>query len=111
LIIRTLSRIACGPLLAVLLAVAQIGAFTHEVGHVADDLAQPRKHGNNDKHAPQGKVCEQCIAFGQIGGAIGNPLAALNIAASSQPAAPTSAFQFIVVAAPAPRSRGPPSIL
>lgn len=108
MIIRILSRIACGPLLALLLAVAQIGAFTHEVGHVADDLAQHRKH---DKQAPQGKVCEQCIAFGQIGGAIGNPLAALNVAALSLPAAPTSGFRFIAVAALAARSRGPPSIL
>ncbi len=54
-------------LLALLVLVAQGRAAVHPLSHLSDPLSGP---GQPDKHLPHSHVCEQCVAFAQLGGAL-----------------------------------------
>jgi len=99
---------AVAAVLGALLVIAQQGAFVHELGHLAEDLAAV---GDAGKHDAPGKVCDQCIAFAPLAGAVAAPVPALPFSTADAVRASHAVAAFIVVAALPPRSRGPPSAL
>jgi hypothetical protein len=54
-------------LLALLVLFAQGRAAVHPLSHLSEPLSRP---GQPDKHLPHSHVCEQCVAFAQLGGAL-----------------------------------------
>ena len=105
---RTLASGLLQGLLALLIVLAQFGALGHEIGHLREDLAE-RGHAAHDHE--HGKVCELCLAFGQVAAAITTPVFALPpIAARFAPAAP-AVFVFVPADAPPALGRGPPALL
>ena len=97
--------------LALALIAGQGGALLHELSHyhsvtVANDASQPAEpdHG--------GKVCDLCLAFAQLAGVLhSDPFAALLVVELRHRAATVDTPVVVAVATPAPRSRGPPSLL
>jgi len=53
--------------LAFLLLFAQGGAIAHSVTHLAD-LAPA--HSQHDKQLPHSPVCDKCVVYAEVGGAI-----------------------------------------
>jgi hypothetical protein len=54
-------------LLAFLVLFAQEAAAVHPLSHLSEPLSAPGQPG---KHLPHSPVCEQCVAFAQLGGAL-----------------------------------------
>lgn len=52
---------------ALLLVFTQVASVVHVVSHLADADAGSSQ---TDKQLPHSKVCEQCLAFASIGGAL-----------------------------------------
>jgi hypothetical protein len=103
-------------LLPFVLLLSQQGAVTHEIGHIADVVAQVRAgvSGNGqDRRAHQAGdlQCEACLAFAHLAG--------MATAHVLPPALLSFSFHFSVIEAPAfiaadapsARSRGPPTVL
>jgi hypothetical protein len=91
-------------LLAVLLLVAQQGAFAHALSHIADLRA-----GETQKHAPHPPACEKCVEYAGVGGALASS-SCFVIAAPPDgvAAAPQSFASAAGVFLPVYRSRAPP---
>ena len=100
--------LAVAALLGVLLLSAQQAAFTHELGHLADDLAQLAQPGGKSEPA---KACDQCLAFAPLAGAITAPTLAFFALSLAAIAATRPAAASVVATALPPRSRGPPTVL
>lgn len=95
-------------LLALLVVLAQFGALGHEIGHLREDLAASGHAARDHEH---GKVCDLCLAFGQVAAAVATPVFALPpVAARFAPAAPAG-FVFVPADAPPAQGRGPPALL
>jgi putative copper export protein len=105
---RLAHSLALATVLGALLVAAQQGAFTHELGHIAEDLASS---SGLDKHSGPAKVCDQCIAFAPLAGAVAAPQAVVLAIPVVTTVAVRTAAAFLVVAALPPRSRGPPPLL
>ena len=97
--------------LALALIAGQGGALLHELSHyqastVATNPSQPASpdHG--------GKVCDLCLAFAQLAGVVhSDPFASPLLADLRDRAATFDEPAVVAAATPAPRSRGPPSLL
>ncbi|MFC3107634.1 hypothetical protein ACFQAT_01020 [Undibacterium arcticum] len=93
-------------LLALLLLLSQQMGFAHAVSHISD---QPRYSTSHGKQLPIEQVCEQCLAFAQIGSAL--PTHVFSLAADTAPDAVTLATSTPVLY-PRPirafQSRAPP---
>jgi hypothetical protein len=89
-------------LLIFALLFAQMGGLAHGISHILTDRSQ-----RSDQSLPHDKYCNQCAAYGQIGGLIGS--SNISIASSenfetlhfSEPASYTSTT-FVAFAARAP---------
>jgi hypothetical protein len=89
-------------LLIFALLFAQMGSLAHGISHILTERSQ-----GSEQSLPHGKYCNQCAAYGQIGGAIG--CSSISVAVSenfeiphfSEPASCTSAT-FLVFSARAP---------
>ena len=101
--------------LALALIAGQGGALLHELSHyhsvtVANDVSQPAEADHGGNHG--GKVCDLCLAFAQLAGVLhSDPFAALLVVELRHRAATVDTPVVVAVATPAPRSRGPPSLL
>ena len=103
-----LCGIALAVTLGVLLGAAQQGALRHEIGHVAEKLAAG---STPEKRSESPKGCEQCIAFAAVAGAVAVSTAILPPIVVETAHSPHVDAAFTAVAAPLPRSRGPPFVL
>jgi hypothetical protein len=93
--------------LALLLLFAQGRAAVHELSHLSEP---PPAAGQLGKHLPHSPVCEQCIAFAQLGGAL--PLMPLVIEpyrAATVPLLPTAPRVICGICRPY-SSRAPPPL-
>ncbi len=89
-------------LLLLLLTVAQLGAFSHALGHL--------KENGQDGRVPE-TVCEWCAAYAECGAALPAPAGFPPPDFTTAPAAPADAAASLrVVAFCAYRSQGPPAL-
>lgn len=105
---RSLRSLICSPLLALLIVLAQFGALSHEIGHVSEDLASLSERAH---HGKNGKVCELCLAYGQIAAAVAAGVFALPPPDAHYAPVPARGFAFLPAEAPPAQSRGPPALL
>jgi hypothetical protein len=98
-------------LLPLLLALAQQGAWLHELSHAAYAAAPHRVSVQQAENTLENGVCPSCQSFGQLGSALASSLTALPAALT--PLCPCSEPQYAQPGAqpPAPRNRGPPSLI
>jgi hypothetical protein len=93
--------------LPLLLVFAQQGAMLHELSHIYRTGGPQQRYEGT---LLQGKLCQTCLAFEQVG----NPASAANSALPAVPAAhiyvPAPQFSIIAEQAPIPHSRGPPRV-
>lgn len=106
-------------LLPIVMLLSQQGAVTHEVGHIADFVAQANAVANGGStdggepgsHQAGDLQCQACLAFAHLAG--------VATATVVPPALLSFSFHFTVIEAPAfiaadaptARSRGPPTFL
>ncbi|MEP6505695.1 MAG: DUF2946 family protein [Betaproteobacteria bacterium] len=103
-------------LLPIVLLLSQQGAVKHEIGHIADVVAQAgggaaSRGAGSTGHQPGDLQCEACLAFAHLAG--------MATAQALPPALLSFHFHFAVIEAPAfiaadaptARSRGPPRIV
>ena len=102
---RLIRHALCGPLLALLLVLAQVGAVRHEISHLLDDQRQLQTHAKQLAHAGN---CEVCLGYAQLASTLAStPVAALVMALVH--AVPCGSLaQGIGQDAPTARGRGPP---
>ena len=102
------SRLLRSLLVLLLLVIAQQGAILHALSH----YAPTEFAGDSKKHAPRGDLCEQCLAFAQVGGvALTLAFTVLTTAGLSHERALTNSSRVELASHVAARSRGPPSYL
>jgi len=93
--------------LPLLLLFAQQGAVLHELSHIVRTGGPQQRYEEN---LLQGKLCQACLAFEQVG----NPASAAIAVLPAIPAVhnDVSAPQYSIIAAqvPIPHSRGPPRV-
>ncbi|MDE2370296.1 MAG: hypothetical protein KGN16_15100 [Burkholderiales bacterium] len=87
---------------------AQQGAMLHEISHIdAGGATTPLQ-----RHHQAGKACELCLSFAAVAGAAAQidapAFALLDLVEQRALVALPAGFE---IAAPAPRSRGPPAVL
>ncbi len=101
-----LRRLCSSVLLPLLLLLAQQGALLHELSHYAADDAPARRNGQH----PQAEHCQLCLAYAQIAPAPApGQLAPQLLAGLRFERTATISAGLDSAAAPAPRSRGPPT--
>jgi hypothetical protein len=94
-------------LLAFLVLFAQGRAAVHELSHLSEPLSAPGQPG---KHLPHSPVCEQCVAFAQLGGALPSvPLVIEPQRAVPVPVLPTAPRAICRICRPY-SSRAPPPL-
>ncbi len=102
-------------LLPFVLLSSQQGAVTHEIGHIADFVAQagaavddgPGRAGQQ----PGDLQCEACLAFAHLAGVATAQVLPPALLSFSFHFAVIEALAFIAADAPTARSRGPPTFL
>ena len=98
-------------LLPLLLLLAQQGALLHELGHglvrmqAADASEAPPGAA---KHQPVDKLCQTCLAYAGVAAFAHSSAPALALADMRQGVPDGTLIATRAIAAPAPRSRGPP---
>ncbi len=97
-------------LLPLLLALAQQGAWLHELSHAAYAAAPHRVSVQQAANTLEHGICPSCQSFGQLAGALASSLTAPPAALARF--CPCSEAQYSQPRAqpPAPRNRGPPSL-
>lgn len=108
IVTSSVRRLSLWLLLSLLLVIAQQGAVAHEISHYVDYLNQSQQ---NDKQSPADKLCEKCLAFAQIAGAVHAEPPVLALPALTYDYTPVAPVAVIAAEAPAYRSRGPPLLL
>ena len=103
-----ISRIRSVLALALLLVFAQQGAMLHELSHVYRTGAPALE---NDATLLDGKLCETCLAFAQAANPATGTMLMAPIVAVIRHVSPEPQYSIIAATAPAPRSRGPPTLL
>jgi hypothetical protein len=98
-------------LLPVVLLLSQQGAMTHEVGHIADRVAQSGGDGGSGGKTPGDLQCEACLAFAHLAGIATTQVVPPALLSFSFHFRVIEAPAFIAADAPAARSRGPPVLL
>ncbi|MGC1458349.1 MAG: hypothetical protein WA825_08750 [Steroidobacteraceae bacterium] len=98
-------------LLPLLLALAQQGAWLHELSHAAYAAAPHQVRVQQAENTLENGVCPSCQSFGQLGSALASSLTAPPAALTQL--RPCSEPQYSQPRAqlPAPRNRGPPSLI
>jgi len=105
----TIGRLSLWLLLSLLLVIAQQGAVAHEISHYVDDAKQSQQ---KNKQSPADKLCEKCLAFAQIAGAVhAEPPVLALLALLTYDYTPQAPGAVIAAEAPACRNRGPPALL
>ena len=90
-------------LLIAALLIAQAGSLAHGMTHILPDRMQGSGHS-----LPHDKFCDQCVAFAQIGGAVGSDTISLAISESNaetlhpDPVVSCTSTTFVAFAARAP---------
>jgi hypothetical protein len=56
--------------LVFLFAFAQIGAVTHEVSHVEDNIKHSQQAPSKQDQSTHSEQCEQCISFSKVAGGL-----------------------------------------
>jgi hypothetical protein len=97
-------------LLPVVLLLSQQGAMTHEVGHIADFVAQAGGKAPAGQQ-PGDLQCEACLAFAHLAGIATTQVVPPALLSFSFHFRVIEAPAFIAADAPAARSRGPPVLL
>jgi len=99
-------RVALG--LALLLVFAQQGAMLHGLSHVyrTGTVGLQSEEGVLD-----GKLCETCLAFAQVANPASATLFVPPAVVTIRHVSPAPEYTIIAAGAPAPRSRGPPTLL
>jgi|HubBroStandDraft_5_1064220.scaffolds.fasta_scaffold363267_1 hypothetical protein len=97
-------------LLPVLLALAQQGAWMHELSHASYAAAPHQISIQPSENTLENGLCASCQSFGQLASALASPLSALPAALTQF--CPCSEAQGSQPRAqpPAPRNRGPPDL-
>jgi hypothetical protein len=93
--------------LLLLLVFAQQGAVLHELSHVYRTGAPAL---GNDATLLDGKLCETCLAFAQAGNPASGAILVAPIVAAIRHVSSEPQYSIIAATAPAPRSRGPPTL-
>ena len=94
-------------LFAILLVFTQQAAITHPYVHTAD----LQQKSQNDKQDPSHtEICGQCVAFADIGNAVGSQPHTLNIAAGLFELISTNHQSLASERFPAYHSRAPPNL-
>jgi hypothetical protein len=102
-------RLSSWLLLSLLLVIAQQGAVAHEISHYVDNVKQSQQ---KNKQSPADKLCEKCLAFAQIAGAVhAEPPVLALLALLTFEYSPQAPVAVIAAEAPACRNRGPPALL
>lgn len=94
--------------LALLLIFARQGAMLHELSHVYRTGAPELKNGTTFL---DGKLCEVCLAFSQVANPASGTMALPPVVVISHHVSPEPEYSIIAASAPAPRSRGPPTLI
>ena len=94
-------------LFAILLVFAQQAAMLHPYVHTVDF----QQKSQSDKQAPKySEVCEKCLAFADIGSAVGSQSYTLNIASGPFELISTNHQSIASERFPDYRSRAPPTL-
>lgn len=94
-------------LFAILLVFAQQAAISHSYVHAADLQQKSQSNKQAPKHS---EVCGQCVAFADIGSAVGSQPHTLNIAVGLFELISTNHQSLAFERFPAYYSRAPPSL-
>lgn len=95
-------------LLPLLLVIAQQAAAVHEFSHYTDAAAKSQQQ---DKRLPGGNLCEKCLSFAQVAGAVHAVPPVLALVELSYDYALSFHTPVIAAEVPACRNRGPPTLL
>jgi hypothetical protein len=100
-------------LLPLVLLFSQQGAVTHEIGHIADDvaLAGGAARTSGGGHRASDLQCATCLAFAHLAGVATAQVVPPALLSFSFPLPANEAPVAIAADAPAARSRGPPTVL
>jgi hypothetical protein len=95
-------------LLPFVFLLSQQGAVTHELGHLAEDIARVADGRGASGHLPGDLQCEACLAFAHLAGAVTAQVVPPALLSFSFQIPVNEAPVFIAADAPTARSRGPP---
>jgi hypothetical protein len=97
-------------LLPMLLALAQQGAWLHELSHAAYAAAPHNISVQQPDNSLENGVCPTCQSFGQLAGALASPPSALPAALARFCPVSEPQYSPSPTRALAPRNRGPPHL-
>lgn len=98
-------------LLPFVFLLSQQGALTHELGHLADDVARAATGQDRSGHLPGDLQCEACLAFAHLAGVATAQVVPPALLSFSFQIPANESPAFIAADAPTARSRGPPTFL
>jgi hypothetical protein len=97
-------------LLPLLLALAQQGAWMHELSHAAYAATPHQISVQPAQNTVESGVCASCQSFGQLASALASPLSALPAALARFCPCGEPQYSQPRAQPPAPRNRGPPEL-